>query len=570
MIKTTIPIIGYMAVHNGSDFIRQSIESVINSVDKFIILEGAWGENVAVNGQPRSTDGTLDILSELEEKYSDKIEIHQYNDRSQLAQRNRIFKHIPKDCWLFIVDHDEVWDNENLSKLQTLLQETSDPGIKVKSFTFINDPYSYAPIAFPRCFRIKFDNSYVFCAPNDLICNGKHVEVIPHEYIEFFHYSYCHSPERFLEKKRERTKLNGYFPWSLDSNNQVYRSDANIRSFNKEHPLIMNDHPIMSRKPVRNGDHYVIIQHSGIGNIIHTTPLAKALREMYPNARISILTWSRSARILEEWPVVDEVWVGDPNAYFAALKTPVKEVMLSPVGTLPLAQHVLKHNPMKLQFKAPWVMHEAEYHMMFARELGWEGDSPCPEVYINSKNRERAQEKLTSLAIEGDFLAVNASYLHSDQWPKKHFGNKNYVELLSWFIDKYNWPIVFLGAQDDVRNATDIAKRLGKGDTYNLCGWSNDIKDTAAVLEMATITFGNDGAVQHISAAVDTPTVTVFTFTNNIKNQPQHPLSEIAMKECDNRLMCQHGGYNQCQCLNVPIDIVKSAIMKVINHAPLY
>ncbi|MCK5610095.1 glycosyltransferase [Candidatus Pacearchaeota archaeon] len=567
MNKKSIPIIAYMAVHNGADFIRQSIESIITSVDRFVILEGAWGENVAVNGQPRSTDGTLDILSELEARYPDKIEVCQYNDRSQLAQRNRIFNHIPKDCWLFIVDHDEVWDNENLTKLWMLLQNTGDLGVKVKSFTFVNDPYSYAPIAFPRCFRLRPENNYVFCAPNDLLCNGKQVKVVPHEDIEFFHYSYCHSPERFLEKKRERTKLNGYFPWSLDGNNQVYRSDANIRSFDRPHPPIMDGHPIMNRKPTRNGDHYVIIQHSGIGNIVHTTPLAKALRKMYPSAKISILTWSRSAKILEGWPVVDEVWVGDPNAYFAALKTPVKEVMLSPVGTLPLSQHVLKHSPMKLQFKAPWVMHEAEYHMMFARELGWEGDSPSPEVFIGPKNRETADYILTDHGVGPLFLTVNACYLKSDHWEKKHWGNHNYAEVLKWFVDKYNWDVVFVGAPADKKDAAEIIKLVGKGKMHNLCGLSGNIKDTAAVIERATLTLGNDGGLQHISAAVDTPTVTVFTFTNHVKNQPQHPLSELAMKECDNRLMCQHGGHVSCKCLNVPLDTVKSALEKVIDRS---
>lgn len=569
--KKAIPVVGFMAVHNGADFIRQSIESVMPILDKLVVIEGAWGENVAVNGQKRSTDGTIAIVQELQESYPGKIDLWQYNDPNQLIQRNRIFDHIPSDCWLFIVDHDEVWDQDNLGELWRLLQQTDKEAIKVKSLTFINDPHTYSPIAFPRCFRIQPGRKYHFCAPNDLICDGRRMDVSPYEDIIFFHYSYCHSPFRFMEKKRERTHLHGHFPWELDGN-RVVRKDANIQNYDGDHPETMAGHPIMSRRPVHDGDHYVIVQHSGIGNLIHLTPLCLALRELYPRARISILTWKRSSRILEDWPVVDDIWTGTPAQFFATLKQPPKEVMLSPVGTLPGPYG----GAMKLKFDTPWIMHESEYHMLFVREIGWgDREKPSAQVQVNQDNFQRAQQKILDSLISSPFLAVNACYLKSDHWPKKHWGNHNYAELLAWFAKEYGWPVVFVGSEADKRDAQEIIREMDSmldpnvtaQDVHNFCGWSDDIKDTAALLSMATVTLGNDGGLQHISTAVDTPTVTVFTFTNHLKNQPEHPLSEIAMKDCDNRLMCQHGGHRTCQCLDVPIDLVKSALEKVISRA---
>ncbi len=563
--KKSIPIIAYMAVHNGAEFIRQSIESVIGAVDKLVILEGAWGENVAVNGQPRSTDGTLEIIDDLQNKY-DNIEAHQYNDRSQLEQRNRVFNHIPDDCWLFILDHDEVWDTENLAKLWMLLQRTDDSGIKVKSLTFVNDRYTYSPISFPRCFRIKPNRQYVFCAPNDLFCDGKQVNVKPHEDIEFYHYSYCHTPERFMEKKRERTKINGHFPWELD-NNKVVRPDANIMYFDGNHPDAMRKHSLMSKRPQRTGDHYVIVQHSGIGNAISLTQLAKSIRIMFPLAKITILTWFRSSRILENWPVVDEVSCVDPNAYFSSLKSPVKEIMISPIGSLSINQSIRDRMPiMEIEMSAPWTMHESEYNMLFARELGWEGDSPKPEIFIEENNRRRAQKILCDHQCDGKFLAVNASYLHKEQWPKKHFGNKKYIDFLTWFAQKHEWPIVFVGAKEDFDNADYISSMINDRKILNLCGYSEDIKDTAAILEFATVTVGNDGSLNHISATVGTPTVTIFTFTNTKKNKPIGDNAIVAAIECNNRLMCQHGGYNQCKCLDVPLELVISKFEKVCNE----
>ena len=569
MQKKAIPIVAYMAVHNGAEYIRESIESTINMVDRFIVIEGAWGENVAVNGYQRSTDGTIQILENLKAKYS-KLEVHHHNDPNQIAQRNRVFEYLPNDCWLFIVDHDEVWDKKNLANLWTLLQQTKEKAIKVKSLTFVNDRYTYAPIAFPRCFRIEPGHSYLFSAPNHLVCDTRSMEVTPHENIIYYHYSYCHSPERFLEKKRERTKLHGHFPWQLE-NGQVVRKEANLKFFDDDHPESMANHPLMSRKPNRVGDHYVIVQHSGIGNLVHVTPLCLALREMFPTARISILTWPRSARILEGWPIIDEVYKGNPISYFRQLKSPVKEVFVSPVGALPLPQDLPIN---KLEFKAPWIMHETEYHMEFARALGWNKESPLSEVHINKSNYENAKRKIEELKLQDKkILFVNASYLKSDHWYKKHWGNHNYANLLKWFIETYRWPIIFGGTQNDRKDANEIIELIQKESfppidkelITNLCGWSDDIKDTAAILENCSLVIGNDGGLQHIAAAVDTPTVTVFTFTNHVKNASIHELSEVAMYDCDKRLMCQHGiRHFHCQCLNVPIETVKDKVSKVI------
>lgn len=571
MSKAAIPVIAYMAVHNGADFVRQAIESTIAAVDRFVVIEGAWGENVAVNGQPRSTDGTIEIIQELQEQYG-KIDLWQHNDANQLAQRNRVFDHIPDDCWLFIQDHDEVWDPENLSQLWMLLQRTSSEAVKVKSFTFINDPYTYSPIAFPRCFRIRPGVRYRFCDPNHLVAGQRIVPVTPHEEISFFHYSYCHNPERFLEKKRERTHLHGRFPWDLEGD-RVVRPEATVRFYDGPHPREMRDHPLMKVTPQRNGDHYVLIQHSGIGNLVHTTPLMRALRERDPRARLTVLTWPRSARILEGWPVVDEVVCDSPAGYYGRLAGRVKLTMISPVGALPLTPSVTEKSDdiWKLEFRAPWTKHEVEYHMDFARALGWEGETPESAVHVTPANREKVRDFLLDELIPEPFLVVNASYLKTDHWPRKHWGNVRYAEFLAEFTARHEWPVIFVGAKADSRDAQDIMRLTERWigpvqDFHNLCGWSDDIKDTAALLERAALVVGNDGGLQHVAAAVGTPTVTVFTFTNHVKNAPRGDDARVVMIECAKRPMCQHNNHQNCQCLDVPVTDVTAAAEELLSR----
>ncbi len=237
-------LVGYMSVMNGAEFMEYSIRSTIPYCDRFIVLEGAWGCNILANGQTRSADGTIEILSRLQKEFP-KLEVYHMNKRTQLEQRTAIFDYIAEPSWIWLIDHDEVYDTENAKKVILAIQTTKAECIKINSLTFINDFYHYVPIAWNRLYFVNPAYHHLFIAPNEITKDNQSlvVESLEKE-ITYFHYSYLHSKERFIQKRRERILLHGEFKWNIDDKGLVYCHNTNIREYTGQHPGIMKAHSL--------------------------------------------------------------------------------------------------------------------------------------------------------------------------------------------------------------------------------------------------------------------------------------------------------------------------------------
>ena len=322
----------------------------------------------------------------------------------------------------------------------------------------------------------------------------------------------------------------------------------------------------------------VLVSHSGIGNLIHTTPCLKALRSRYPYAEITLLTWPRSARILEGWGVAN-VSCEHP-ATFCQRERP-DYVLLAPTGAIwqPNWDHtalkVLRLSPGKI-----WLKHEVEYLMDFAYNLGYKEQIPKSEIHLDKTNKVVALTHMDQWGIKPkQFICINIGYLKTEHWPLKHWGNTNYSKLLGNYLYPYfveGQGIVFIGNADDRKDAEEIIKNKPfSTSTYdnfpsiiNACGVFNDIKDTAALISQSQLVVGNDGGLMHVASAVGVPTVTIFTFTNPVKNRPFHKKGQIVMVPCDKRMECQHGKFSRCKpngCLDVLVEDVFKAVKDTLN-----
>jgi len=246
-------IVGYTAAYNEAEYIEQSIRSTIDYVDRFVVIEGAFEETVLAGGSPRSNDGTIVILNKLLDEFPQKLDIILAPALPQLQHRDLAFdiiaRHYIKDnYWLWLIDADEVYAPQDATRLIEILKSTTANVIKVNSLTFINDFKHYVNIAFPRVFRIPFGYTYKFAGPNHVCVwqNNKQFIIGPEESheksIEFYHYSYCKSPESFVLKKKAREMGGASFKWSL-VDGKVWTSGVDALIFEGQHPEIMRHHP---------------------------------------------------------------------------------------------------------------------------------------------------------------------------------------------------------------------------------------------------------------------------------------------------------------------------------------
>jgi hypothetical protein len=248
-------LIAYYSVYNEGEYLEYSLKSIYDHVDKIIIIEGAFSETQ--EGNKRSTDNTIGIITNFPDPQSKILKLYPYNHMSQLDQRSLFFRYAPrnKDYWGWLVDGDEVYTEENIAKIKQITAEIKTfETIRINSYVFVNDYWHYTMIKMPRLFRILANCNYRFIEPNKLLKtlpDGSHHELMEIEFpnIFFHHYSYVgKSSERFLQKRKERINQTGNFKWNIDANGLIYAIGANIRKFTGKHPKLMEEHPKWTKK----------------------------------------------------------------------------------------------------------------------------------------------------------------------------------------------------------------------------------------------------------------------------------------------------------------------------------
>jgi ADP-heptose:LPS heptosyltransferase len=127
---------------------------------------------------------------------------------------------------------------------------------------------------------------------------------------------------------------------------------------------------------------------------------------------------------------------------------------------------------------------------------------------INDEDREFIKKWLNNLkGLDSKkkifcFHAVSYWKRKTKTWDPNKF-----VALADTLINDYNAQVIFLGTEDE-REQIDNMRSKMKNPSFEAIGLT--LKQTAALIEKATLFVGNDSGLMHISASVGIPTV-VFT-----------------------------------------------------------
>jgi glycosyltransferase involved in cell wall biosynthesis len=123
---------GNCLVRNEEHWVWYAIKSVIDHLDKILV----WDTD--------STDKTVQIIKSIK---SHKILFKQYGPVSPetfINARQEMFEQTKAD-WLFLIDGDEIWTKEGISKVTETIQKKGDEieSIVVKTINFLGDVYHY-------------------------------------------------------------------------------------------------------------------------------------------------------------------------------------------------------------------------------------------------------------------------------------------------------------------------------------------------------------------------------------------------------------------------------------------
>ena len=309
--------------------------------------------------------------------------------------------------------------------------------------------------------------------------------------------------------------------------------------------------------------------------MIMSIPMLKAIKIANPHSELGVICWDRSYNLINEQPFID-FCISTDKKYTGNNFWNPDNLIISFVGAIPSIVDTISFkvkNIHRLSEKVPpYTKHESEYKMGFARELGYNGDIPNCLVDLNENNVLEANSIIqANKLLNSPFICINASYLKTDHWHYKHWGNNNYTQLINKISETHSdIEFVFLGLKEDWQDAHEIIQNsLVKERCINSCGHIKDIKTLAALIKKSKCLIGNDSGLSHLAASIDTFNITIFRFTNIVKNHPLGDKSFIVAKDCDERIMCQHDVKNiesKCSksgCLNIDVDKVIGVFNKI-------
>lgn len=128
-------VCAHTLVKNEARWLWYSVTSAIDFVDKVML----WDTG--------SSDGTLDIIRELQKKYPEKINFKKYPiqnaDEFALIRQEMLLE--TKSDWILMLDGDEIWWRQSLKKIiDTLRKKGNDiESIYVPTINTIGDIFHY-------------------------------------------------------------------------------------------------------------------------------------------------------------------------------------------------------------------------------------------------------------------------------------------------------------------------------------------------------------------------------------------------------------------------------------------
>jgi len=284
----------------------------------------------------------------------------------------------------------------------------------------------------------------------------------------------------------------------------------------------------------------LLVRLSARGDIVFSSPLVKAFRDTYPDAKLTWMAEAHTKDLIQNHPGLDDVIVWERGRWKKLLKERRLGALASEirrfVGDLRRRnfdvaidlQGLLRSGIMAFLSGAPtriglgskegsriFMSHvlsrgegdirkiSSEYRYL-AEELGLEVGEFRMEVPLSEADRNWARSRESELGLEGGFMVA----VPFTTRPQKHWFEDRWAQLMDRITRDMGLPVVVLGGPDDVE-AFQRIRDLAETEPVDLVGKTSLIQ-AGAMLQRASLVVGVDTGLTHMSIAFDRPTVTIF------------------------------------------------------------
>ena len=353
------------------------------------------------------------------------------------------------------------------------------------------------------------------------------------------------------------------------------------------------DHSL--NKPVKR---IAVSKFVGMGSIVQATPLLKALRKKFPEARIYFVTNISNKALFNYIDEVDEVLCINDKDALALIGSSLKIIMKlwknrpdlyidleiysnysSVITTVSLARNRMGFFKDDKMYRKGMYTHMvffnikspvSQTYLQFARLMGCNdvvtevrlNDSKIGEGVINS-----VRQKLNSLAEEYILINPNASDLRLERrWP----ADKVIQLIESLSAENTSMQIVLIGDKNESGYVNSITSRVQKN--LNLIDSSGklNLHELIAIIKNADLLITNDTGPMHLAFALKTRTVSLFGPCSPIQygglGQTVSIYKNVYCSPCVHEFLIPPcNGNNQCM-KKITVEEVHEAVQKALRN----
>lgn len=353
---------------------------------------------------------------------------------------------------------------------------------------------------------------------------------------------------------------------------------------------------------------FLLMNPFGIGDVLFTTPVIRAIKDNFPDCAISY--WCNSR--------VKDLFIHDPkiNKIFAVSRGDIKKIAceskLEAVTTvLKLLADLKKEKfdalvdfsldyryslmaliigikqrigldykkrgaflTQKVTIDGYSEKHMAEHYFKLAELLGIKGKPKKLELHVSEKHKIQSNILLTQAGVKQQELLIGIAPGAGASWGEKaglkHWPAMKYAQIADKIIDKFNAKVLILGDNFE-KPVTDIVTTAMKHKAIDLTG-KTSLGEMIGLIHNLKLLITNDGGPLHLAAALGVKTVSIFGPVDEKVYGP-YPASEmhrvikkdIACRPCYKEFrmnLCQ----NNKQCIDsIEVQEVFEAVEKQLT-----
>ncbi len=337
----------------------------------------------------------------------------------------------------------------------------------------------------------------------------------------------------------------------------------------------------------------LMINLAGIGDFLLSTPSLRAMREAYPQSRITLLVSSRIEELARRMNVADEILVFDLD-YGGVI--PWRQLWKD-LGILwhlrrerfDLAVNMRTLVSAKSAQKIRFLLRVIAPAKTAGRDTEGRGsffDVRIPETDIGQKYEmeydvetvealgARVRDRTVALPVDGETRAfIDQMFerqevppfqrligIHPGGMPSRRWDLDRFARVISLLAQEEDTLFVLTGGSSEVALGKELRERT-QAKIMDLCGQLN-VMEAAAVIGKCDVFISNDTGPMHMAAALGTPLVAIFGPGDLTRFDPRH-LSErvLVLRQPVDCAPCNLVICDRMDCLKkiTPQDVVDAA-----------